>query len=231
MIVPVIIFFGRRQYEPRACDHPADRLARAVHPETAVRRKMDKPVVGADFRLVGRARHVERVYPVTDSGCLVPAETADGHREEFVVRHVEPAASRKEREQVEEDGSGIAHACQSRPAFSRSVAHPYADRIARGCPDRPGVPPAIARPRFPGHLLHGAELLPVRLFFRAVQCRHRFEGEPDGGGGEERLVRKPFVGDRADRVGRRSRVRSERMNIRRVIPPVVSPVMCERTRQ
>ena len=108
MIVPVIIFFGRRQYEPRACDHPADRFARAVHPETAVRRKMDKPVVGADFRLVGRAWHVERVYPVTDSGCLVPAETADGHREEFVVRHVEPAASRKEREQVEEDGSGIA---------------------------------------------------------------------------------------------------------------------------
>ena len=113
----------------------------------------------------------------------------------------------------------------------RSVAHPYADRIARGCPDRPGVPSAIARPRFPGHLLHGAELLPVRLFFRAVQRRHRFEGEPDGGGGEERLVRKPFVGDRADRIGRRSRVRGERMNIRRVIPPVVSPVMCERTRQ
>ncbi len=40
MIVPVIIFFGRRQYEPRACDHPADRFARAVHPETAVRRKI-----------------------------------------------------------------------------------------------------------------------------------------------------------------------------------------------
>ena len=34
---------------------------------------------------------VSYTHLVTDSGCLVPAETADGHREEFVVRHVEPA--------------------------------------------------------------------------------------------------------------------------------------------
>ena len=79
---------------------------------------MDKPVVGADFRFVGRARHIERVYPVADRGGLVSAEVADRRREKFVVRHVELAAPRKKREQVEQDGSGIPYTSQSRPAFS-----------------------------------------------------------------------------------------------------------------
>ncbi len=101
MIVLVIIFFGRWQYEPRACGHLVDRFARTIYPKTTIGRKMDKLVVRTNFRLVGRSRHIECVHLVADRRSLVPAESADRHRFEFVVRHVEPAISRKQREQIE----------------------------------------------------------------------------------------------------------------------------------
>ena len=72
MIIAVIIFLCGRKYEPRACYHPVDGLAKAVHLVAAVGREVDKSMVGAWGGTLSGGWHVERVDRLTNGRGLVP---------------------------------------------------------------------------------------------------------------------------------------------------------------
>lgn len=227
VVMAVIILLGGRQDEPGAGLDAAHRLAGAVHLETLVGREVNQPVIGARGALQSGEGQVERIDPLAIGRGLMTTLAADRHRCQLVVRLVEPFAVGQQREEIEQDRGGVAHAGQPRAPLAGGVAAPDADHVAGREPDRPGVAAPVAGAGFPGDLFHGIELLPVGLLLGAVEGRERLGGEPEGGVRQEGVVAEPRVADGLDRLSRGGREGGERVDIGRVVTAIVRVIMTE----